>query len=111
VGASGARFDGIDLMPWIGGGKAPVDRTVFWRYKRAEVRRKAVRSGASKLIVENGTEELFDLSNDAFEKKNLLPDREERAKPLRRLLAAWEKDVIAPRLRPMRTEGVDAAPI
>lgn len=92
-------FDGVDLMPWMRGARAPVERTVFWRYKRLENRRKAVRRGSLKLVIDNGKEELHDLASDPYEETNLLPDAAREAASLRNLLQSWERQVVAPRLK------------
>jgi hypothetical protein len=55
-----------------------------------------------KLVIDEG-EELHDLSSDELERKNLLPGAEKIAAGLRAKLAEWEKEVMAPRLRPFRT--------
>jgi N-acetylgalactosamine-6-sulfatase len=99
VKAPERKFDGVDLLPSMQGKKRPFERTVFWRYKRLENRRKAARQGNWKLVIENGEESLHDLSRDPLEKNNLLPQEAARAGALREALAAWERDVAAPRLK------------
>ncbi|MBI3209265.1 MAG: sulfatase-like hydrolase/transferase [Candidatus Solibacter usitatus] len=96
------RLDGVDLMPVLTGAQEPFARTVFWRYKREKNRRKAVRDGDWKLVVDNGVEELHNLAADGGEKVNLLSREPERAAELRKKLAAWEHDVEASRLRGFR---------
>lgn len=95
---AGTKFDGIDLMPVITGAKSPVPRTVFWRGRRADNVRKAVRDGQWKLVDDNGKQELHDLSNDETEQKDLLAAQPDRAAALRKKLADWERDVRSPRL-------------
>jgi len=73
-------------------------RTVFWRYRRAENTRKAVRHGDWKLTDDSGRQGLFDLKSDPGEKTNRLADQPVIAADLRKRLAAWEQDVRAPRL-------------
>ncbi len=99
----GRTFDGIDLMPFLTGRRNPQPRTLFWRFKRGNVVRKAVRDGDLKLVLDPREEALHDLAADPGEQKNLLPAAAGRAAPLRAKLAAWERDVMAPRLRPFRT--------
>jgi arylsulfatase A-like enzyme len=77
-------------------------RAVFWRYKRLENRRKAVRRGNWKLVVDNGREYLFHLGEDPAEKFDRLEQAPAEAAALRRLLAAWEAEVEAPRLEGFR---------
>lgn len=94
-------FDGKNLLAqWKGA--TPVPRTVFWRYKRAENRRKAVRDGDWKLVSENGQESLHDLKTDPGEKTDVLAKKPKIARSLRTKLAEWEKDVSAPRLKDFR---------
>jgi arylsulfatase A len=102
--ATATRFDGIDLLPVLTGARTGEARTLFWRYKRANNVRKAVREGDLKLVIDNGREELHDLAKDPREQNDLLPAAEADAARLRKKLAAWERDVMAPRLRPYRSD-------
>lgn len=102
VTAGAATFDGMDLLPIIRGQMPETPRKLFWRYKRGDVVRKAARDGNLKLVIDPEGEELHDLSTDEREQKNLLPARAREAEALRRALAAWEKEVQAPRLRDYR---------
>jgi N-acetylgalactosamine-6-sulfatase len=96
---AGKKMDGVDLLPVLKGERPPFARTVFWRFKRGEARRKAVRSGDWKYVWDTGKDELHNLADDPAEAKDLLRDRPEIAADLRKKLAAWEEDVRAPRLR------------
>jgi N-acetylgalactosamine-6-sulfatase len=96
------KFDGIDLLPSMRGERKPFDRTLFWRYKRLENRRKAVRRGNLKYVIDNGQEELHNLAKDPREQNNLLPQASSDAAHLRGLLDAWEREVAAPRLKGFR---------
>jgi arylsulfatase A-like enzyme len=98
------KLDGINLLPALRGERPPSSRTLFWRYKRAENRRKAVRDGDLKYLIDNGKEELYDLAKDEREEHNLLPAAADEAQRLKAKLADWERDVMAPRLRPFRSE-------
>ncbi len=93
-----SRFDGVDLTGVLRGEREPFQRTVFWRYKRAQNRRKAVRHGNMKYLWDNGTEYLFNLAEDVREEHNLLEDFPGVAAELRDKLAEWEEEVRAPRL-------------
>jgi arylsulfatase A-like enzyme len=107
VGASppaNRKFDGVNLLPVMTGKAQPFRRTVFWRFKRADKVRKAVRDGDLKFVNDSGTEELHNLATDPTEEKNLLPDAAADATRLKAKIAAWERDVMAPRLRPFRSE-------
>jgi N-acetylgalactosamine-6-sulfatase len=99
----GVRFDGIDMLPAITGRRPPQSRTVFWRFKRLANVRKAVMEGDLKLVIDNGAEELHNLATDQSEEKNLLPGAAADAARLKRKLADWERDVMAPRLREFRS--------
>ncbi|MFN0100755.1 MAG: sulfatase-like hydrolase/transferase [Bryobacteraceae bacterium] len=99
AGVAGAKFDGLDLRAEWRGGRPVRERTVFWRYKRAKNRRKAVRDGDWKLVSDNGNESLFNLRADREEKNDLMGSNPAKAARLRGLLAQWEKEVAAPRLR------------
>ena len=99
----GRKFDGINLLPSLTGKVQPFARTLFWRAKRAGRVRKAAREGDLKLVLDEGKEELHDLANDEREQRNLLPGAADAAARLRAKLAGWEREVMAPRLRPFRS--------
>lgn len=99
--------DGIDIIRHIMDGAEDSDRTLFWRLKRGNRVRKAVRDGDLKYITEwvdgkQEVEKLFDLGNDPAEKTDLLLSGSHQADQLRAKLAAWEKEVESPRLRDFR---------
>jgi N-acetylgalactosamine-6-sulfatase len=98
----GRRLDGVDLLPVGTGKREPFSRTLFWRFKRGNQRRKAVREGDLKLVIDGGAEELHDLSASDTEDRNLIAAETAAAARLRSKLSAWEKDVEAPRLREFR---------
>ncbi len=100
---AGRALDGSNLLDVISGRGAPFARTVFWGFKRGEARRKAVREGDIKLVIDDGNEELFDLARDLRETRNLVAEMPEKAAELRARIAAWEKDVVAPRLKDFRS--------
>jgi N-acetylgalactosamine-6-sulfatase len=99
---AGRKLDGVNLLGVLKGEKKAFARTVFWRSKRGERVRKCVREGNLKLVIDQGETELHDLGTDEFEERNLLPAAAADAERLKKLLAAWELDVMAPRLRPFR---------
>ena len=99
----GRRLDGVDLLPVLTGRQPSYLRTVFWRFKRADRVLKCAREGDLKYVVEQGREELHDLAADDLESQDLLPGAAVAARRLKAKLAAWERDVMAPRLRPFRT--------
>jgi arylsulfatase A-like enzyme len=96
------RLDGINLLPVLQGKRKPFGRTVFWRYKRGEARRKAVRDGDWKYTNDSGIEELFNLAADEKEKNNLLANEPAITATLKQKLAGWEREVESPRLRGFR---------
>jgi len=100
----GRKLDGVDLLPLLQGVRQPYARTVFWRSKRGDRVRKCVRAGDLKYVIDAGEEELHDLAKDEREQVNLLADLGSEVRPLKAKLAEWERDVMAPRLRPFRNE-------
>lgn len=103
--AGGARLDGIDLLPYASGVRPAAQRTLFWRYKRAANRRKAVREGHWKYVFDSGREFLFDLAADPEESKDLLAASPAVVAELKGKLTSWEAETAAGRLR-----GFQAAP-
>jgi len=96
-------LDGIDILGQIAAGKPPVERTLFWRSRRAQRTWKAVRQGPWKYVerTDQGRTDrwLFNLAEDPGETHNLLSSYPEKAAQLRRLLAQWEEEVRAPKQR------------
>jgi arylsulfatase A-like enzyme len=90
-----ARPDGINLLPILGGRSPVVERTLFWRTYYANRRQRAVRSGDWKLLIDGESAMVFDLRNDLGERNDLARERQDVARRLRPLIAAWEKDVDA----------------
>ena len=90
-------LDGIDIIGHVVSGAEDFSRTLFWRRKRGENIRKAVRDGSMKYIHEddNGkiSEYLFDLGNDPAEKVNLLNRNKAVLQKLKLLLHGWEEGV------------------
>ena len=91
------KFDGIDILKKIEENQPVEDRTLFWRARRGEVTRKAVRHADMKYIWlnDNGKieEYLFDLGKDISEKTNLLESLPDEAVSLKTLLGKWEVEV------------------
>lgn len=90
-------FDGIDILKRIEENMPLEERTLFWRARRGEETRKAVRKGNLKYIwlssSGNVNEYLFDLGNDLAEKKNLFNSSPNDVNQLKTLLDSWEKEV------------------
>ena len=95
---AGRTLDGMSLLPVLRGEAQPFARTVFWRYKRLEQRRWAVREGDMKYVRDGAEEALHDMATDELEQHNLIASQPEIAQRLRAKLAAWEREVRAPRL-------------
>lgn len=95
----GRPIDGENLLA-IWQRKQPLKpRTVFWRYRRGENLRKAVRQGDWKLVIDGGRQELHHLGDDPYEQKDAQAEQPELVAELKRKLAAWEEQVRAPRLK------------
>ena len=94
---AGREFDGIDILRLVETGQPLQKRTLFWRARRGERTRWAVRDGDIKYIRQvDGSrfeEYLFDLKKDIGETRNLLQKRPREAMRLKALLADWEKEV------------------
>jgi N-acetylgalactosamine-6-sulfatase len=103
VGAAGSEppksrpFDGIDILRAIATNQPVQERTLFWRARRGQWTRRAVRDGSLKYIMlQNGDdveEYLFDLNEDPAEKSDLESSRKEDMVRLKMLLRDWEEQV------------------
>jgi len=103
VGAAGAEppagraFDGMDILQAAATNRPVKKRTLFWRARRAERTRKAVRDGSLKYISlhdgDDVKEYLFDLENDPAEKNNLFNEQPENVRKLKMLLQNWQQEV------------------
>ena len=91
-------FDGMDLLPSLKGDVEPFYRNLYWRYKRLDTRRKAVRYGDMKYINDNGEEYLFHLGEDKEERNNLKEELPSLLEEFKFQLELWEEKVQAPRL-------------
>ena len=94
---AGREFDGIDILKLVETGRPPQKRTLFWRGRRGERTRWAVRDGDMKYIRSTdgsrSEEYLFDLREDISETRDLLEKRPREVKRLKALLTDWEKEV------------------
>lgn len=90
-------FDGMDIVQAVETNQPIRKRTLFWRIRRGQATRKAVRDGSLKYVwLQDGDdvkEYLFDLERDPAEKNNLLDSRKEDAQRLKMLLKNWEQEV------------------
>jgi N-acetylgalactosamine-6-sulfatase len=75
----GRQFDGIDILKLVEIGQPPQKRTLFWRGRRGDRTRWAVRDGDMKYIraasAGRSEEYLFDLKDDVGETNDLLEKR------------------------------------
>jgi arylsulfatase A-like enzyme len=90
-----ARPDGINLLPTLTGGSPLVERTLFFRFGTGPGKQLAVRQGSWKLLVDGAKRYVFDLSKDVGERNDVTNQRQDIARRLRPLIAAWEADVDA----------------
>jgi arylsulfatase A-like enzyme len=78
--------DGMNLLPWLTEGAAPVPRKLFWRYKYAD--QQAVRDGDWKYLKILDNTFLFDVVQDPMERANL---KERHRDVYDRLVAQWNE--------------------
>jgi arylsulfatase A-like enzyme len=90
-----ARPEGINLLPILEGRNPVVERTLFFRFGTGAAKQLAVRQGSWKLLVDGVKRFVFDLSKDVGERNDLANQRQDIARRLRPLIAAWEADVDA----------------
>jgi arylsulfatase A-like enzyme len=84
-------FDGMDLAPVLSGRAAEKDRDLFWRINRPNQRVRAVRSGKWKYILDGSINNMYDLSTDEGETKDLYYVHPDVAETMKKKLEAWEK--------------------
>ena len=94
------QLDGINLVPRITEQIAKLPhRTFFWR-QHGLTGQKAIRDGEWKLVLErnstNGQPELYHLTEDTAESKNLAADHPEKVDTLLRKLEKWESQLQIP---------------
>ena len=94
---AGRAFDGMDILRAAATNRPVQKRMLFWRARRAQRTRKAVRDGSLKYIrLQDGDdvkEYLFDLERDPAEKNNLFNEQPENVLRLKTLLQNWEQEV------------------
>ena len=100
-GGTSQGTDGVSLKNLLQSGKAPANRDLFWHYPHYSNQggkpSSAVRRGNWKLIEfhEDQHVELYDLSKDMSEKKDLSSTQPDKAKELQQSLQVWLKSVDA----------------
>jgi arylsulfatase A-like enzyme len=114
AGAPVSGLDGISQVRLLGSGTAPPDaRSLYWHiphYTNQGSRPAgAVRDGKWKLVehYDEGSVELFDLSADPGETRDLSGSERERTAALRERLRAWRKDVGAQENTPNPSVNLD----
>jgi arylsulfatase A-like enzyme len=89
---SQARWDGVDLGPWLLEGEALPPRTLFWRMDDEA----AVRRGPWKLVrLPRREAMLFHLGEDLGEQVDLSAREPERVRVLQDALRQWEHSIVA----------------
>lgn len=84
--------DGINLLPCLTAGAAPIPRKLFWRYKANA--QHAVRDGDMKYLKILGNTFLFDVVNDPMERANLKQRMPEIYNHLVAEWAAWNATML-----------------
>jgi len=84
------HIDGVNLLPlWTGQGHAP-ERTLFWEWQSEGADQLAALRGDFKLVIERGGKpELYDLSVDPAERRDLSATHPQRVQQLQSELGAW----------------------
>jgi len=85
-------FDGIDLLPQLLGEAAPVERTLFWRFKSNA--QAAVRQGDWKYLKLGDKEFLFNLAEDSRERAKLQDKYPDKFTELKALWEAWNAEML-----------------
>lgn len=90
-----SALDGVNLLPVLTGVSREQERTLFWRIERSNRRQAAVRMGNWKWIREPAgvPEQLYDLSNDIGERRNLSYENPEQMARMRAAYTRWNRMV------------------
>jgi arylsulfatase A-like enzyme len=87
-------LDGVDLLPHLmGKAPGPPHDSLFWRFGEQA----AARAGDWKLVLRGGSTELYRLSDDAPEARDLAAGEPEKVKELRARYDEWSKGLVPPR--------------
>lgn len=86
-------FDGINLLPMLEGKQMEQERTFFWRINRADRKQRACRRGKWKWISDAGSPQLFDLTQDPAERRDVSWQDPERARAMEALVDGWEAEL------------------
>jgi arylsulfatase A-like enzyme len=106
------KLDGVDLLPYLTGKETGTPHeTLYWRFGP----QRAIRHGDYKLVVGNGGSgqpELYDLSADLGEQKDLASEQPEKVRELEALYKTWDAeqaDPVMPRENPNAKKKKGAA--
>jgi arylsulfatase A-like enzyme len=101
------HMDGVSFAPLVQGGSAMDREAIYWHFPHysnhgMQSPGGAVRVGNFKLLeyFENGTVQLFDLSQDIAEQNDLSQAMPEKVAQLRSMLHNWRKEVSARMMQP-----------
>lgn len=98
-GGTVGAIDGVSLLPLLRGGAGPRREALYWHYPHYANQGSrpggAVRAGAWKYVesYQDGRRELYDLSKDGSENRNLAAEQPEVVAKLAAQLDAWRKQV------------------
>jgi arylsulfatase A-like enzyme len=110
VTPKGVKLDGVNLLPFLGatGTSSPSSgskphETLFWRFGQPKW---AVRDGDYKLVQmgKGATPQLFDLSSDVGEQKDLSADMPDKVKALQAKFDEWNGQLEEPRWKDSRMQ-------
>ena len=94
-----ARLEGVNLFPILEGRAPEVERTLFWRTNVGNRTQRAVRNGDWKVVVDATHVMVFNVRSDIGERNDLANQRQDIARRLRPLVAAWEDEIDAEAMR------------
>ncbi len=109
--------DGVSLEPLLTGTAGIAARSLFWHYPHynthpSSVPSSVIRTGPWKLIETFDPEsvELYNITDDLSETRNLAEEKRELVRDMRRELDAWRRDVGAEMMRPNPDYDPSACP-
>jgi arylsulfatase A-like enzyme len=94
LGSSGRPIDGVDLLPYLLGKNTDAPHeALFWRAGPQF----AVRQGDYKLLkLADGEEQLYNLTDDIGEAKNLAKSQPDKVAELKATYATWDQQTVEP---------------
>lgn len=93
VKADDAKFDGVNLMPFLKGDPGTPHEVLYWRYGEQH----AIRKGDWKLLKGPlGDDGLYNLADDIAESKDLSAEKPEKVKELTELYEKWNSELATP---------------